>query len=69
MNSKNYFEELDEKGIETVELTIEEVQDLFKQGRITQDQFNAILIRQVGIEKFIEYTMKGVEDMFKEENE
>ncbi len=49
----NYFEELSKKGIQNIELSAEELQKLFIEGKITQDQFTKILIDNMGMSKFI----------------
>lgn len=63
---KNYFEELHEKGEDTCELTLREIQDLFKKGRITQDQFTKIIIDNYGIEAYTKWLGESLEDYFKD---
>lgn len=47
---KNYFEELTEKGIDEVELSPLQFQELIKEGRITSDQLRRILIENFNSE-------------------
>lgn len=49
----NYFEDLNQQGIEETEMTIQDLQRLYIDGRITTDQFNRILMDNLGTSEFM----------------
>lgn len=63
---KNYFEELKEKGINEIELSAKEIQDLLKEDRITVDQARNCFIQIVGESKFYEIFNQSLSEYFKE---
>lgn len=50
----NHFEELHKQGITHTEMSMQELQELYKDGKITSDQFNRILMDNLGTKKFME---------------
>jgi len=63
---KNYFEELNEKGITDTELTAKEIQDLLISGRIPTEQARKCFIQMVGEEKFWEIFNETLETYIQE---
>lgn len=51
---KNYFEELQEQGIEEIETDLAQIQKLFIEGRITKNQFEKVLIQTIGLEGYLD---------------
>ncbi len=61
---KNYFEEMKEKGIVEVELSVKELHDLFMEDRITAEQFNICYIQMFGEEAFQKLMKESLEHAY-----
>ncbi|MFI5343571.1 MAG: hypothetical protein ACHQUC_05050 [Chlamydiales bacterium] len=60
----NYFEKLHAKGILNVEMSIQEIQDLLKEGKITIIQFIQILIQNLGVQNTVKMLTSLVEEHY-----
>ena len=57
---KNYFKEMQEKGIKNIELSFKDLIKLKKEGRITQEQFLDVIIKENGLESVLESFEKSL---------
>lgn len=66
----NYFQELHDQGIDEIELSFEECQKLFKEGKITHNQFSQILIDFLGVPEYMRIMKECLnESYFKGKND
>lgn len=66
---KNYFEELNEKGITEVDLSADEVRNLLEEGRITLEQAKKCFIQMVGPKKFYESFYESLKESYANDKE
>jgi hypothetical protein len=61
---KNYFDELHEQGVEEIQISPEDLQELLLQGRITHDQFIQILLNNLENSNLMEAIQETVQEIY-----
>lgn len=60
----NFFEELNKQGIIETEMSLQELQNLLIEGKISETQFTKILIDNLGEKKFMETMTKTLQQTY-----
>lgn len=59
-----HFDDLHKEGITHTEMSLQDLQQLYKDGKITEPQFTKILIDNLGAKKFMEVMQATLEETY-----